>query len=166
MANKRLPTKLKIIRGTNQPCRRKKEPAFKKLNSAPSPPEYLSRYGKQIWRKLAPELFKKGLMASVHLPTMEALCEAYALYREAHEAVYTVIDLKTGKKNQRTLSKYLKGKSSSEVMEYRILKAAFQDFRLYLLEFGLSPSAAGNIDLPAPVKEESIIANMWDKRHE
>lgn len=109
-----------------------------------------------MWKKLVPMLIKRGLLAAAFLPTLEVLCETYALYREAHETVYG-----SGKGRQ-TLSKYLK---AGDTTAYRIMKGAFQDFRLYLLEFGLSPSSKSGIDSPEPVKSEDVIERMWNKRH-
>jgi len=159
MANKRIPTELKIVRGTDQPCRRKKEPEYEKLTVCPDHPEYLSNYARKMWKRLAPQLFEKGLLSAAYLPALEVLCEAYGLYREAHNAIY-----KQGNR-RRSLAAYLQGKRTGEITEYRIMKAAFQDFRLYLLEFGLSPSSKGGIDSPKPVDTKDVIERMWNKQH-
>jgi len=145
MAKRPIPDQLKILRGTFRKSRANKGVKLAAITNVPNPPRYLSRYSRKLWRSLSGYLVDNKLLAAPHLPLLEALCEAYGLYRESQEAIYThMVD---GKRVRRTLLEYLEDKSSHQLSAYRIMKSVFQDFRLLLIEFGLTPVAAGKLSL-------------------
>jgi len=162
MSNRKVPKELKILRGTWRGDRDGPKGAEGAvggpLEHPPRPPAHLGKYGRQLWRKLVPELLAAGMLREHHLPVLEPLCSAYELYREAQAAVY----FQNGRR--RSLAEYLAGKRSSEIPEYRVMKAAFQDFRMYLLEFGLTPASVGKVPVTGPAQEEDPIERMMKGR--
>ena len=51
------------------------------LSNVPSPDGYhLDQYGREYWRKLAPQLVEANLLTALHLDTFAALCRTYSEY--------------------------------------------------------------------------------------
>lgn len=78
----RKPTALKILEGNPGkrplPSREPKPPPI-----APKCPSWLPVDGKKLWRELAPQLERLGLLTQVDGPTFTVLCLAWANLREA-----------------------------------------------------------------------------------
>ena len=145
----RKPTSAKIIQGNFRKDRSpKNEPQPKKVFEVPRPPSHLTRHAKKLWKSLAAELVEKGILTITDLPALEACCEIYGQYREAHEAVFHPIDSMTGKRTKRTLAEYLKGRNSQTMPEYTAMTKAFNTFKAYLIEFGMTPASRGKLDIP------------------
>ena len=147
--NPKKPTKLKLIQGTFRKDRAvENEPRPEPVIEVPRPPSYLNKYAKKMWKALADELVHKGILTMVDIPALEVCCETYGQYRLAHEAVFRPIDPETGKKAKRTLAEYMDGRNSQTMPEYTAMTKAFISFKGYLVEFGLSPSSRGRLDIP------------------
>ena len=131
------------------------EPQPEKVSEIPKPPSYLTKYAKKLWKTLAAELVEKGILTIIDLPALETCCEAYGQYRAAHEAVFHPVDDKTGKRTKRTLAEYLKGRNSQTVPEYTAMTKAFNTFKAYLIEFGMTPASRSKLDI-SEVPDENI----------
>lgn len=150
----RKPKSRKIIEGTFRADRNPgKEPEPPAVEVVPRPPAYMGRHGKRLWKKLAPLLMDQGILTEVDLSTLELCCESYDVFRSAHEAVYRTVDPMTGRKVRRSLADYFAGRNSQTAPEYAAMKGAWQTYKSYMAEFGLSPVARNRIDLPEPKKD-------------
>lgn len=88
MGRPRKAANLKLVQGTYRPDRDKRvKPAETKGRKCPSPPSYLGRVAKLEWRRIAPDLFRKGLLASGETATLAAYCQAFARWREFDQVV-------------------------------------------------------------------------------
>ena len=86
MARPRKPSILKLIAGTDQPCRTNKaEP--KPRRERPSPPVYLSDKAKAAWGAASIILDRMGVLTEADGMALEGLCEAYADLRAARDAI-------------------------------------------------------------------------------
>ena len=147
---------MKLIQGNFRKDRApENEPEPEKVIEAPKPPSYLTKYAKKIWKSLAAELVEQGILTTIDIPALEACCEAYGQYRAAHEAVFRPRDPETGKLMKRTLAEYMKGRNSQTMPEYTAMTKAFNTFKTYLIEFGLTPASRGRIDIPKTPEEET-----------
>jgi P27 family predicted phage terminase small subunit len=148
------PTQLKLIQGTFRKDRNSEnEPEPEKVIEIPKPPSYLTKYAKKLWKVLTAELIEQEILTKVDIPALEACCEAYG--RAAHEAVFRPRDLETGKLMKRTLAEYMKGRNSQTMPEYTAMTKAFNTFKTYLIEFGLTPASRGRINIPKSPEEEA-----------
>ncbi len=131
---------MKIIHGTFRKNRAKKgEPKPEALAGIPKPPAHLNKFGKQMWRQVAPELVKTMLISSLDLRTLEICCDAYGMYREARAAM-----LRNGK---RTLRQYLAGQNSQTTPEATMMRQCWTTFKTFMGEFGLSPASRAKMDI-------------------
>jgi P27 family predicted phage terminase small subunit len=163
---KRIPTKIKIIRGTFRKDRvPEHEPEPEPVRDMPKPPPDLPSAGKKLWKKLAAELVDKKVLTVVDLPALEVCCLNYGLFKELHRAIHKKIeDPVTGKLRKRTLAEYMQGKSSQTMPEYVQMARAFTTFKSYLTEFGLTPSSRARLDIPEAEPEEvDPIERMWNE---
>jgi phage terminase small subunit len=70
------PTALKLLNGT-QACRiNRNEPKYP-LAWGAAPPKWLGRYGRSLWRRLAPLLVKQGVLTVIDLPALEMLADEW-----------------------------------------------------------------------------------------
>lgn len=166
MPNPRKPTKTKIIQGTFRQDRTpQNEPEPEVVVKLPTPPTVMPKAGKKVWKKLGQELMDKGLLTVVDMPAFEMCCFNYGLFRELAEVVYRrEEDPKTGKTRRRTLAEYMVGQNSQTMPEYTNMVKAFNTYKSFLVEFGLSPAARSRINLPElPGEDEDPVKRMWNE---
>jgi len=146
MGRKRVPQELKIVRGTYQPCRdpRGGEKISNALQNVPRVPSGLRDEGKKLWQRLTAYLVEVGILLEHHIPLLQIVCMEYQVYWDANSR------LASGKRIK-----------LEERRELRLLKnGAYQNFRMLLLEFGLTPSAAEKIPKPGKKKEMDAIEKI------
>ena len=147
----RKPRQAKIIQGTFRKDRNPgREPMPSVLPTAPKPPAGMNRWARRFWKELISELMDQNLVTKIDLVTLEMCCDAYGMYREAKDAIFHPRDAKTGKRLRRTLSQYLVGKNSQTMPEMTTMKTGWQLYKVYMIEFGLSPASRNRIHLPGP----------------
>lgn len=138
---KRLPTNLKVLRGTDQPCRM--NPAEVKPDSDQlEPPLELSAMARVHWDDISKKLAKAGLLTNLDVTALTMYCEAYATWADATENIRkfgTII--KTPKTGYPMPSPYL-----------QVANKAFEQMKSLLTEFGMTPAARAkvpaNLDKP------------------
>jgi P27 family predicted phage terminase small subunit len=135
----RQPTHLKLVKGTQKPCRvNRKEPRPALLENL-TPPQSLSTRGMNAWRRLAPELRRLGVLTTADTFALQALCECYG-----EAMTYRAAIKKAGGPTYETHSR------TGELMirarpEVAMLADADRRLRLYLGEFGLTPASRGKV---------------------
>lgn len=158
----RKPRQQKIIEGTFRKDRNpSNEPEPAKYAEAPKPPSHLGKYGKKLWKKLAPQLVEQGLLTVLDNQALELLCETYDQYRQAHEAVYYVRDA-DGKRRRQSLGDYLRGRNSQTMPEYQAMNRNYAEIIRLLREFGMTPVARNRIDLPEKEDEQDPMEKLWN----
>lgn len=81
---KRLPTKLKVIRGTlDKRGFNKNELTAPVLDIAPNPPEYFNEYAKKEWQIICEYLDSVGILAKTDISLLTSYCYAVGMCREA-----------------------------------------------------------------------------------
>jgi len=121
------PTPLKAFEGDIHKERwNRQEPRPRPV--CPSPPRWMNRAEKREWRRVAPILWRMGVLTEVDLPALEAYCACYAKWREAREkAKVGVIETKSGYVTQNPL--------------INVEQKYLNQMRLLLAEFGMTPSS-------------------------
>lgn len=136
------PTALKILQGN--PGKRKLNPDEPKP-SAPRkkrPPEHLHRYAKELWIQYVPELERLGLLSLLDTGLLEMGCSAYAEWRLAHEAL----------EEHGRIQEIIREDGSTyrqQSPEVSMAKQAYEQYRGFCNEFGLSPASRTRINGPS-----------------
>lgn len=144
--NYRKPVKLKILHGTDQPCRRKSDARTEDdLPLRVPPPEYLNPPGRKKWNELVRLLRKKGILEKTDLGSLEACCAAYDEMVECQLAI----------KEYGGIVAYTEGKTSQQVPLLSARNKAMEVYKKFMSEFGLSPASRAKLGLDDKEPEES-----------
>lgn len=129
------PTNLKVLEGN--PGKRplpKNEP--KPAPIAPKCPAWLDSIGKREWKRVAPVLFRLGLLTEVDGTALAGYCDAYSMWRRAREGLRDGLTFSTP-------NGYLLQKP-----EVSIANTAMKHVRAFCEQFGMTPSSRGRMSLP------------------
>jgi P27 family predicted phage terminase small subunit len=144
MGRKFKPTHLKLVTGTYRKCRA--NPA--EPNPAPAlpdaPPE-LSADAKAEWARIAPELYKLGLLTSLDRAALAAYCDSWGLFVRAERLLRKLGD--DGADG--LLTKTAKGEITQNQL-LRIARQAAAAMVAFGNEFGLSPSSRVKVAASPP----------------
>ena len=135
-----IPTALKIARGNPGKKRLNlDEPKPSIASKCPNPPTWICQYAKLTWRRMAPELYKRGLLTVIDHHALAVYCQSIAEYREAIKNIQkngALLSLETGYKYP---NPYLSIKNK-----------AIGVIRQFAIELGMSPSARVHLKVTEP----------------
>lgn len=155
MSKPRVPTQIKVIRGTfrknEAPANEPKPPT---LDMVPKVPGHLNHWAKMMWKDTASQLLSLGMLSQIDLYSLEILCEQYGIYRELKDAITHVVQ-PDGTRQKITMAQYLAGRNSQTMPEYAAMKSAFERYTALLKEFGLSPASRSRMDIPRELPKEA-----------
>lgn len=123
------PTRLKVVRGTDQPCRTNQDEPKPPADNIKMPAG-LSPLAKKQWRKVCRQLKEADIITTLDVHALVLFCEVYARWVEANAKVVehgTIIKSPNGHWVQ---SPYL-----------AIANKAFDQMKGMLVEFGMTPSS-------------------------
>lgn len=143
----RKPTHLKVVAGTDQPCRtNKKEP--KPARERPSPPAWISDHATVVWGEACAILDKMGVLTGADVFAMIGLCECIADLRRARaslardmvigEGSHVAIVAKGGDETYISVGKT--GALVKARPEVAMIADADRRMAMWLSKFGLSPA--------------------------
>jgi P27 family predicted phage terminase small subunit len=138
------PTHLKVIAGTARRCRLPKHEPKPELAIPPVPPE-LCDDAKLDWGRVAPDLYRAGLMTNLDRAALAGYCAAWGRMVRAERALRKLGDegadgllIKTAKGN--VIQNPLVG----------IANKAAADMVRFAAELGMTPSARSRVSVPPP----------------
>lgn len=112
----------------------------------PEPLSYLSRMAKIEWRRVAPELYRLGLLKGLDVQPLAIYCQAYADLRKAQEVL-----------NKDGLTYIHVNKAGEENLtvrpEHYIVQACMKQIKAFCTEFGMTPSSRSRLSLPSEKKD-------------
>jgi P27 family predicted phage terminase small subunit len=157
---------LKLIRGNpGKRALNKSEPQPTKSAEIPQPPNYLTGYAKQEWERLAPEVFRLGLLTIVDEAAFAVYCWSYGQWRTATEALARVAELDP---TFRGLIVKTRHGTPVENPLYLASRQAASDMLKFAAEFGMTPAARSRINSPLPLagpsKFDGLLGGGWDDR--
>ena len=136
------PTHLKLIQGNRgKRALPKNEP--KPRIKAPTPPPFLTRIGRNEWRRIAPKLLKLGLLALIDRNTLAAYCNAYDDLTICKRELIKWNEANPEQINQTTSSR---GGQKTHPLVVQIATHQ-KNMVAFGREFGLSPSSRGRLDI-------------------
>jgi P27 family predicted phage terminase small subunit len=146
------PDRLKVLAGN--PGKRPLKKARAKLDGkGPSCPEWLSPEAKVEWRRLAPELVRRGLLTPLDRAAFAGYCQSYAHWQQCQRVVV------------REGSLYLAANGRlRERPEVGLARKYGQIVRAFAVEFGLTPNARSRLSIDEPPAEEDSEFERWLRR--
>tara|TARA_R100001244_G_scaffold42281_1_gene38195 strand:+ start:4326 stop:4799 length:474 start_codon:yes stop_codon:yes gene_type:complete len=152
---KRIPTKIKELRGTVQPCRAvENEMQVSVVATLPEPPHWLSEIGKEEWIKVTSELFNKNMLHQIDLRLLEAYCNAISLHIETEIMLREKGRIQVFKNEDGTI------KHAQAVPYQKIANDALDKALKIATQFGFTPSARATISQPNIVQQNQY--NYFD----
>jgi P27 family predicted phage terminase small subunit len=124
---KRLPDKVKEIRGTLQPCRSSGDMDITPLTKLPEPSNYLTKEGREIYKELGTKLFNFNIINEFNIDTFTILISELSTYIKAQRGV-----------NKEGLTIGIKREVNPK---RKIAEGAFKNVRSMCVEFGMTPSS-------------------------
>lgn len=151
------PTKLHILNGNPSRLNLKE-----KIKNEPKPegalivcPDYLveDEIACTEWNRLAPELYKLGLLTIADQIAFELYCSQYSIYREAlliiNKEGLTTNNIRDGFK---------------ALPEVTIAREAAKSIKSLCAEFGLTPSSRGRMSITPDKPDESPMKKLWNRK--
>ncbi len=135
---KKTPSNLKILKGTDQPCRMNPDEAEPDL-AIPSPPDHLSQDAIVEWGRVSQELYQLGLLSRVDRAALAAYCQAYGRWCEAERQI-----AKSGMMVRTT---------NGNVIQSPLVGIANKSLEMmhkFLTEFGMTPAARARVQAKKP----------------
>lgn len=139
---KPVPTALKVVRGTDQPCRVNKDEPTPGTDKIEKPPG-LSVNADPVWDELCEMLMEAGVMTNVDQPALRLLCETYAQWIEANTQLTKVGLLIKGKDGGAVTSPY-----------FHIADKLAKRVAACLADFGMNPSARTRVSIAVGEKNK------------
>lgn len=121
------PSRLKELHGTGKAKPSEPRPLRAEL---PDPPAFLDEEALRMWKKLAPELNRLGLLTIVDLEALSAACLSWSLAVQASEAIKAegiIVPDGVGRVHKHPA--------------FQILRDSLATFKSFAAEFGLTPSS-------------------------
>lgn len=131
------PTALKVVRGERPDRINQNEPRPTVSAKVPTCPAHLSASAKRVWRRLAPELHRAGVLTDWDREALGVWCEAVVIHRQAVEELQSAELVITGDNGNQVKNPLL-----------QIVRDSAQTIRAFAGEFGLTPSSRGRISMP------------------
>lgn len=131
---KPMPTQMKLLKGTFQKCRQRKEP--KPPKSIPNPPSCLDSVGKREWRRITPELDRLGLISNLDMAALAGYCQAFSTWFKAS-------------KELKNVGKFTIVTDKGNVIQHPlvgVINTAAAEMRRFLVEFGMTPSSRSKVN--------------------
>lgn len=86
---KPLSNELKMLKGTDQPCRMREEVRYEKVEKIPKAPGYFNGYAKKVYKITAEQLAARGVLDVVNINTVILYANEMGKYIEAEERLKT-----------------------------------------------------------------------------
>lgn len=146
------PPELTVLRGNpgKRPVNNSR-PKFQSEDEVPDAPVYLSTLAKKEWKRLAPELFRLGLLTIADYTSFAAYCENFARWVEAVKVIRAKgmtlrLTTKTGEEYEQPRPEVAIANSSMKLMktfanEFGLTPSSRQDIAIEDLEHGEDPFA-------------------------
>lgn len=137
------PSELKLLQGTYRSDRAPdNEPKPKTPSAIPDPPAHMDAVGKKEWKRLAPELFRLGLLTIADLVAFETYCLSYGRLVAAHKSL---------RKAKTMFHEYTNKAGATNFVarpEIAVIQKESLVIKAFCAEFGLSPSARTRMEAP------------------
>lgn len=144
-----LPTNLKVLRGTAQPCRmNSQEP---KPDTNVSMPGGLTKEEQQHWQQVAGHLQEAGVLTVMDVQALKLYCRIYAKWHESNEKLDEYGPVIKTKAGHPALSPY-----------FKISQKYLDQLLTILREFGMTPSSRTKIHASSDKPDDDYEA--WQKK--
>ena len=145
-----LPTNLKVLRGTAQPCRMNdREP--KSPKGRIKMPSGLTKEEKKHWKAVAADLEAAGILTVLDVQALRLYCRVYHQWCQANEKLEAFGPVIKGSHGTPMLSPY-----------FKVSRSCLEQMLALLREFGMTPSSRTRIRSERDEPDDDFEA--WQKK--
>lgn len=154
------PTTTKLLEGTHRKDRANPaEPALPIVPEKREPPEWVAKYGKEIWYRYAPMFSKLGVLTEADIETFARYCTMSATWQELNNWMIqnngqTVYAVYTDRKSwDEEKQKYVNKREFSHMAvmpQYRQWKELSEALLKFEIQFGMTPSSRTRVSAKSP----------------
>ena len=112
---------LKVLKGTDQPCRMREEISYEKITKIPKAPDYMCVAGKKVYKITAQQLADQGILNVVNINAVMMYANEMGKYIEAE--------------------KKLSGSENKMASEY------LANAKMWAVELGITPASASKVKM-------------------
>lgn len=132
------PPELEALHGNPGHRKITKKIQFEKPEDVPKPPVFLDGVAKKEWKRLAPKVYKLGILTDADVAVFAAYCDSYSQWVAATKAIQAC---KPDKNAPAPLTFETDKGYRQQVPEIGIANNAKKQMLAYAREFGLTPSS-------------------------
>lgn len=152
MAKRHKPTALKKIEGTYRKDRVAKNELTPTIAIGVEPPESLNEWGVQLWNQVTADYCKIGLITSVDLASLTAVCIEWGRYCEANDIIQAQgLQIEEPVYSQKG---ELVGTRTVTNTMVKVASDSFKNYTRMCIEFGLTPASRVKISVPEKVSND------------
>lgn len=140
---KPIPNSLKVLKGTDQPCRMRNEIEVQKISKMPPAPKWLGKTGRKLYRDKAEYLINADILSHVDIEMFVSFCFEYGRYYDTAQKLSEVSHAAILSDKQQQLYDRLR----------KINRESFDRAKYLASEFGLSPVARMKFNPSAEEKD-------------
>ena len=148
---KPLPSNLKLLKGTAQPCRMNKNEPKPKSDSVKMPTG-LNAEAKKCWKAVSEQLKEVGILTNLDAHALSMYCITYARWLDANDKIEKMGAIIKAPSGYPIQNPYLS-----------ISNKALDQMRAIMTEFGMTPSSRSKITT-TPVEETDELQSYLKRR--
>ena len=123
---------LKVLKGTDQPCRMREEISYEKITKIPKAPDYMCVAGKKVYQITAQQLADQGILNVVNINAVMMYANEMGKYIEAEKKL-------SGSENDRVV------KEISDKGGVRYVRNPLD--KMWAVELGITPASASKVKM-------------------
>ena len=135
---KPISNQMKILKGTDQPCRMRDEVSVNKILKMPPPPKWLSKSAKKLYRTKAQFLITAEILSEVDVEMFVTFCFEYGRYLDTAEKLAEVSHAAILTEKQQQLYNRLT----------KVNRDSFERAKYLASEFGFTPVSRMKFTIP------------------
>lgn len=144
------PDSMKILQGTDQPCRMNNLQPEYRLELSAEPPDHLTAMEQKIWREIIPQLIESKVYTTIDMTACIVLVQELATYYELQEATRGKLYFKAGNKI----------KANNDAYKLKTLQQmAWNNASKLMAQYGLTPVARQKLKITGPDGVEGMKIN-------
>lgn len=151
---KPISNELKVLKGTDQPCRMRDEVRYERITRIPNPPKYFNNHSKRIYKTTTQQLAERGILDVVNINAVIMYAGEMGKYMEAQE----ILD-----KEGRILTEYTKfGEKKYRNPLDKMASEYYSNAVRLACELGVTPASASKVkEKPREEKDDfDMISEM------
>lgn len=148
---KPIPNAIKVLKGTDQPCRLREEVVYEKITKIPSAPDYMCAAGRKVYKITAQQLADKGILDVVNINAVMMYANEMGKYIEAEK--------KLSEPENSRIVKEISDKGGVRYVRNPLDKMASEylaNAKMWAVELGITPASASKVKIEEKKNEDPL----------